>query len=460
MSAPAGTPLRIHSVDGHPSADGYLPRPRVVVVGVGHAGIEAARALRREAVDVIVVDRNNYHTFQPLLYQVATAGLQPGDITQPARHLFRDQPNVAFRHATVTGVDLDAKLVFLEDGPPLPYDYLVLGAGATAAYYGVEGAAEAGFPLKSAADAIRLRSHVLRCFEEADARPGVIEEGALTFVVVGGGATGVEMSGALRELFDKVLRKDFPALDVDRARAVLVEMAPALMAGYKDELRAYTRRTLEKRGVEVRLSDAVVRATPEAVTLKSGEVIPAWTLIWAAGVRAHPLADALGVEQTSGGRIVVDDALRVPDHPEVFVAGDLAGATDAEGHLYPQVAQVAIQQGRHAARMIRRAMRGLDPETFRYTDLGMMATIGRNAAILQLPTGFTLTGFLAWLGWVVLHVVKLIGFRNRLSVMLNWTYNYFTYDRGPRLIGPILDTPSGRHRPAYAGGEEEVSASA
>ncbi len=410
------------------------PRPRVVVVGTGHAGLEAVHALRRADLDVLLVDRNNYHKFQPLLYQVGTAGLQPGHITQSARHIFQGQKNFDFRMAKVVGVDFDARRLEVDSGAPIPYDYLVLAAGASTAYYGVEGAKEHGFPLKNVPDAINLRSHILGQFEAADRNPALIEAGALTFGIVGGGATGVETAGALVELFKRVLVRDFPALDVGRARVLLLEMGDALMSAYKPELQQYTKRTLERRGVEVRLGASVARVTPWAVHLKDGEAIPMQTLIWAAGVRANPLADVLGVEQTRGGRVVVDAFLNVPGRPEVFVAGDMAGASDPEGALYPQVAQVAIQQGVHAAEAIERTERGLAPRPFRYRDYGMMATIGRNAAIVQFPNGFGLQGWVAWLAWVGLHLVKLVGFQNKAAVFLNWIYNYFTFDRGPRIV--------------------------
>ncbi|MCH8031501.1 MAG: NAD(P)/FAD-dependent oxidoreductase [Bacteroidetes bacterium] len=431
------------------------PRPRVVVIGVGFAGLKAVRELRREPVDILLIDRNNFHTFQPLLYQVATSGLQPGDIVQPARHILRGQGNVDFRLATVEGIDFNERLVFVDDGAPIPYDYLILGTGLTTAYFGVEGAEEHGFPLKSTADAIRVRSHILRCFEEANEHTDRVEEGLLTFVIVGGGATGVEMAGALHELFSKVLRKDFPGLDVDRARIVLVEMGDHLMSAYKGRLRTYTLDQLRKRGVELLLEEAVARVESDGVRLKSGENIPAKTLIWAAGVRATSLADNLEVEQTSGGRIVVNDSLQLQGHPEVFVTGDLAGATDEQGQLYPQVAQVAIQQGKHAAKTIIRQRSGLDAESFTYKDLGMMATIGRHAAIFERPSGFSLTGWLAWLGWLFIHIIALIGFRNRLSVLLNWAYNYVTWDRGPRLIlevGAEDGGPAGDRRPRTVDG--------
>ena len=424
----------IHSVDAARAADGLQPRPRVVVVGTGHAGLEAVKALRKADCDVLLVDRNNYHKFQPLLYQVGTAGLGPGDITQSARHLFQGQPNFDFRMAKVLGVDFEAREIQVETGPPVWYDYLILAAGASTNYFGVEGAREYGFPLKNVPDAINLRSHVLGQFEAANRNPALIEDGALTFGIVGGGATGVETAGALVELFDRVLERDFPGLDVHRARVMLIEMSDHLMSAYKPDLQDYTKRTLEKRGVEVRLETAVERVTPRAVHLKGGETIPMQTLVWAAGVRANPLADELGIEQTRGGRIVVDEHLNIAGHDEVFVVGDMAGATSETGELYPQVAQVAIQQGIHAAETIQRVERGLAPQPFRYNDLGMMATIGRNAAIVQFPGGAGLKGWLAWVAWAGLHVVKLAGFRNRVSVLLNWTYNYFTYDRGPRIM--------------------------
>ncbi len=425
---------RIHGVDAAPAADGMAPRPRVVVIGVGFAGLNAVRELRREPVDILLIDKNNFHTFQPLLYQVATSGLQPGDITQPARHILHGQSNVDFRHSTVNGADLASQLVFVDDGPPIPYDYLIVGTGVSTAYFGVEGAEEHGFPLKSASDAVRLRNHILRCFEEANEHTDRIEEGLLTFVIVGGGATGVEMAGSLYELTNEVLRKDFRGLDMNRVRIVLVEMGTNLMTAYQQRLRDYTLAQLRKRGVEVMLEATVASVTSNSVVLKSGEVILAQTLIWAAGVRATSLADTLGVMQTRTGRIATNDTLQIPDHPEVFVTGDLAGATDDQGELYPQVAQVAIQQGKRAAQNIIRLRSGLQPEAFRYKDLGTMATIGRHAAILERPNGFSLTGWLAWMGWLFIHLIALIGFRNRFSVLFNWFYSYLTWDRGPRLI--------------------------
>ncbi len=442
MDAPTAAPPvaldtvpRFHSVDNAAAADGLVPRPRIVVVGVGHGGLECVQALKREPFDVTLIDQRNYHTFQPLLYQVATAGLDADDVTQAARHIFQKQANVDFRLGTVVGADFDARVLLMKEGRPVPYDVLVVAAGATTAYFGVEGAETHGFPLKSAEEAVELRSHVLRQFEDANRNPALVDEGATTVAVVGGGATGVEMSGALHELFQLVLAQDFPALDVGGgSRVVLVEGGGALMTAYAPELREYTLEQLRKRGIDVLLNTQVKRVTPAGAELSDGTLLKARTVVWAAGVTAAPLAAALGLPTTRGGRIVVDDALRVPGRPEVFVVGDMAGATDAEGKLYPQVAQVAIQQGRHVAAQMRAFAAGHALRPFRYKDFGQMATIGRNAAILQLPSGFTLRGLLAWVGWLVVHVLALAGFRNRVAVLFSWVYNYFTYDRGPRII--------------------------
>lgn len=415
----------------------HLPpgtRPRVVVVGAGHAGLECVKALESAAVEVLLVDRNNYHKFQPLLYQVATAGLDVDDITQPIRHILRGQDNADALMGQVVDADFEAKVLHLDTGDRVPYDVLVLAPGASTAYFGVEGAFEHTFPMKNVADAVALRSHLLAQFEAAAREPELIDDGALTVVIVGGGPTGVEMSGAIRELTG-VLARDFPHLDVDRARVVLADGGEAPLAGYEPELRQYTRRTLEEKGAEVRLGVNVERIDERGVDLADGTRIDAGTVVWAAGVRAHPLADALGVEQTKGSRITVDRSLRIPGQPHVFVAGDAAGASDDAGDLYPQVAQVAIQQGKHVARLIEAAASGAPAsDPFVYRDLGQMATIGRNAAVLQTPGGFRLTGFFAWVGWLLVHIVNLVGFRNRVAVFFAWVYNYFTYDRGPRLI--------------------------
>jgi NADH dehydrogenase len=417
-------------------------KPKVVVIGAGFGGLAVVRGLAGAPVEVTLIDRNNFHTFQPLLYQVATAGLNAEDVAHAVRGIVRGHEGVTFRQATVIGVDWDDRTVLLEDGDGLPFDHLVLAFGATTEHFGIPGAAEHGLALYTLDDAVAVRNHVLRRFEEADADRHAIDDGALTFAVVGGGATGVEVAGALSELFAVVLRKDFPGLDLGKARIVLLEMGDHLLPAFGDHSRADARRTLEHRGVEVRTGESVAEITPTRVKLASGEQIAAHTLIWAAGVKASPLAEALGVDTGRGGRIVVDPDLRLPDHPEAFAIGDVAAIRDltAEGdeRFLPGVAQVAMQSGKHVAAEIRRSLAGEEPVWFRYRDKGSMATIGRRAAVAEVPLPFgqslRLTGTPGWFAWLGLHLVYLIGFRNRASVLLNWAWNYATYDRGPRLI--------------------------
>jgi NADH dehydrogenase len=423
-------------------------RPKVVIVGAGFGGLAAARGLTGVPVDVTLVDRNNFHTFQPLLYQVATAGLNAADIAHAVRGIVRGIDNVAFRNATVSGVDWDAHRVELEGEEGLPFDFLVVAAGATAEHFGVPGAAEHGLPLYTLADAAALRNHILARFEAVDADPGLVDDGALTFAVVGGGATGVEVAGALAELFSVVLRRDFPRLDVGKARVLLIEMGDDLLPAFGTSSRADARATLESRGVEVRTGEAVAEISPTRVRLTTGEEIAAHTLIWAAGVRASPIAAALGVETARGGRIVVGPGLRIPGRPEAFAIGDLAAIADGEGGFLPGVAQVAMQSGRHVAGEIRRQVAGEAPTPFHYTDKGSMATIGRRAAVAEIPVPgggvVRLKGTPGWLAWLGLHLVYLVGFRNRASVLLNWAWNYATWDRGPRLIfGSVRDDRPG-----------------
>jgi NADH:ubiquinone reductase (H+-translocating) len=413
-------------------------RPHVVVVGAGFGGLECAKALRGAPVDVTVVERQNFHTFTPLLYQVATSALTPADVAFPIRAVFRGARNVRVRRAVVTGIDLLGRRVCLDDGDELAYDHLVVAVGATTAWFGVEGAAEHALDLYGLSDAVRLRNHVLQQFEVADAHP---ERAAamLTFVVVGGGPTGVEMAGAFVELFEGVLSRDFPNLDMARARVVVVEMGDRLLAGFSPTGSRHALEQLRARGVEVRLGETVRTVDPESVTLASGEVVPTGTVVWAAGVRASSLLDGLPLERVRNGRVVVDPSLRVPDHPEVLIVGDLAAASWRHG-LLPQVANVAQQEGRHAGRTIVREVTGRPVRPFRYHHLGFMATIGRGAAVADLPGGIRLTGSVGWLAWLGLHLVRLVGVRNRISVLLNWAWNYVTWDRGPRIIlQPIIE---------------------
>lgn len=429
-----------------------MSRHQVVVIGAGFGGLAVARGLAdRDDVEVTLVDRNSFHTFQPLLYQVATAGLNAADVAYAVRGIVRGHGNVAFRQATVTAVDWDGRGVELDGGDRLPFDHLVVSAGATAAFFGIPGAAEHALPLYTLADAAALRNHILGRFEATDAAqsvrhgggPSLLDDGALTFAVVGGGATGVEVAGALAELFTVVLRRDFPHLDVGKARIVLLEMGEDLLPVFGPASRSHARATLEDRGVEVRTGATVAEITPTRIRLGSGEELAAHTLIWAAGVQANPLAATLGVETSRGGRIVVGGDLRIPGHPEAFAIGDVAAIPDGTGGLLPGVAQVAIQSGHHVAGEISRALAGRPPMPFRYHDKGTMATIGRRAAVAEIPLPVAvpfvgrqlrLSGTPGWLAWLGLHLVYLIGFRNRASVLLNWAWNYVTWDRGPRLI--------------------------
>ncbi len=412
-----------------------MSRTRVAVVGAGFGGLNAAKTLAHYDVDVTLLDRHNFHTFQPLLYQVATAGLNAADVAHPVRAVFWKQPNVMFRNATVTGVDWDEQVLAVDEGDPVPFDGLILAAGAGTNWFGVPGASEYAFPLYSLADALRLRNHLLAQVEWADQHPEDAEA-CLTWVVVGGGPTGVETAGALGELVDHVLSKDFPELDLPRrSRILLVELADALLTPFAAKLQDNAKHTLEKRGVEVRLGEQVASVGPAEVELSSDVRIASRTVVWAAGVRANALVDVLGLEQGPGGRIVVDETLGVPGHPNVYAVGDVAVIPGPDGRPLPGVAQVAIQSGRHAAHQVARTFGRAGPaQPFRYKDKGIMATIGRRAAVAQLPSGLKLQGTLGWWSWLLLHLIYLIGFRNRLSVMVNWTWNYFTWDRGPRLI--------------------------
>jgi NADH dehydrogenase len=414
-------------------------RRRVVVVGAGFGGLEVAKGLSSAPVDVVVVDANNFHTFQPLLYQVATAGLDADDIAHPVRGIVARHRNTDVRMGRVTWIDLDDRRVDLAEGPSLDYDDLVLAAGAVTNTYGIPGVAEHGFGLKTIGDALALRSHVLRQFERAAVAPELIDDGALTFVIGGGGPTGVELAGGLVELVERVLAKDFPTLDVRRARVVLVEPTDRVLGAFPRSLSASARRVLARRGVEVVLGVGVARADEKSVELTDGTVVPAATLVWTAGVTASPLArvlaEQLGDEAlTRGGRVVVEDDLSLPGHPEVSVIGDLAAATDVHGEPLPQLAPVAMQAGALVARNVIARAEGRPTEAFRYVDRGSMATIGRHAAVAQLPGGIRLRGTVGWLSWLLLHLVMLVGFRNRVNVLVNWAWSYLTYDRASRLI--------------------------
>ena len=408
-------------------------RPQVVIVGAGFGGLAAARALADADVDVTVVDQRNHHTFQPLLYQVATAGLGVDDICYATRGLFHRQRNTRAIQARMVGLDRDRRQVLLDGGTELSYDALILAMGAVTADYGVPGVAEHAFGLKNAEEARQIRTHVLKQFEAADRLDDPdARVAAMTIVIAGGGPTGVEMAGGFAELFDRVLRRDFPTLDLDAARVILVEGQDRLLGTFSFQLGEGAEERLAWMGVDIRTGSNVASVEPDRVLLDDGTVLRSNTLVWAAGVRAHPIAAALGLETGRGGRVVVDDHLRVPGSGDVFVIGDLAAAAGSDGELLPQVAAVAMQAGRYVASVIENSSAAIAP--FSYRDKGSMATIGRNAAVVELPRGIRLSGWLGWMAWLVLHLVMLIGFRNRANVLVNWAWNYLTYDRGSRLI--------------------------
>jgi NADH dehydrogenase len=415
-------------------------RPRVVVIGAGFGGLYAAKALAGKPVDVLVIDRNNYHTFAPLLYQVATSGLEPEEIAAPVRSIIRRGGNVSYLMGEVTRVNAEERCVYArQDGTEQPhrYDYLILAPGSVTSYFGLADVQARAFGLKSLKEAISLRNHVLSMFERAAGEPDAAQRASLlTFVIVGGGPTGLELSGALSELFQQVLRKDYPRLDVRKeARVILIEATDRLLAPFPEALQRSAKRQLERIGVEVMLNKAVAQATEDAVVLKDGTVISTHTIIWAAGVQAAELAGLDGIaERTRGRRVLVLPTLQLPDHPNVFVIGDAAYLADEQGVAYPQLAPVAMQMGRLAAANILALIDGKPLKPFHYSDRGIMATIGRSAAVAWVFNRIQLSGFIAWLAWLGLHLLYLIGFRNRANVLVNWAWNWWTWDRGVRII--------------------------
>ncbi|QBI21329.1 NAD(P)/FAD-dependent oxidoreductase [Egibacter rhizosphaerae] len=411
---------------------------RVVLIGAGFGGLAALRELRRRRVagqiDLTVIDEVNHHTFQPLLYQVATAGLQPQDVAHSIRGVIGSRTHVGFRLGRVVGVDWPRREVRLADGDRVPYDRLVIAAGAVTNDFGVPGVTEHAFVLKQLGDAAALRNHILRRFEEASAHASH-PEGTLTFVVVGAGPTGVELSGALAELTTHVLAKDFPELDTRQVRILLVERDDLPLPGYRPRNRRYARARLADRGVEVALATGVREVRGTGVLLNDGRIVASRTVVWAAGVRPHPLAEALDLPLGPGGRIAIDATLRVHGRPEVLAVGDVAAVTEGPEGPHPQLAPVALQQGRHAARELLRERAGEPPRPFGYVDKGKMATIGRSAAVAESPGGrLAVRGFVAWVAWLLLHVAFLVGFRNRASVLFTWAYSYLTYDQSARAV--------------------------
>jgi NADH:ubiquinone reductase (H+-translocating) len=409
-------------------------RPRVVVVGAGFGGLSAARELRKADVDVLVVDRHNYQGFWPLLYQVATGILETQEIAYPVRALLRKQRNVDFRMADVRGIDFDAKEV-VTDGGSFPYDYVVVAGGSATNFFGNDALADHTFGLKDVEDADRLRNHILSAVEAAArVTDPALRDALLTFVIVGAGPTGVELSGQLSMLLHRTLPREFPNLDFGGARVVLVNAGDGVLESFPERLRAYARRRLERMGVELRLSETVDSVEDGAVVLGDGTRIDATTVVWAAGVRAGDLAGQLDVPLGRGGRVEVTPHLHVAGRPDVFVIGDMAYLEGyQDGGAYPMVAQVAMQQGRRAARNIVAAERGRAPGEFTYLDKGQMAIIGRRSAVVD-GIGVKLRGGPAWLAWLALHLLYLRGARNRFIVVLDWVSAFISPSRSAGVI--------------------------
>ena len=409
-------------------------RPRVLVVGGGFAGIGAVQKLKKADVEVVLVDKHDYHTFQPLLYQVATGLLEQTAVGHPIRDLVHKQPNARVHQDTVTAIDLDAREVRFSELEPLTYDYLVLGLGAEVNFFGVEGAPEHAFPLYTLADAVRLKSHVLKTWEAADRNPALIDDGALNIVVVGGGPTGIETAGALAELYHGVFPKDYPDVPPEKARIMLVEAGPVLFPMFKPVIRTYTEKALAKRGVEVLTGEVVASIEPRRVTLKSGTVLEAHTLVWGAGLQGNRLVQSLGLELGRGNRIGVDEELRVPGHPEVYAVGDVAAITDAKtDQVLPQLGSVALQAGEHAGETISRRVAGKATKPFKYRDKGTMATIGRGSAVVQMLGGRRMKGKTASLAWGTVHLALLPTNEDRAKAVVDWAGAGLTHQRGARI---------------------------
>ncbi|BAJ64893.1 NAD(P)/FAD-dependent oxidoreductase [Anaerolinea thermophila] len=417
--------------------------PHVVIVGAGFGGLRAARRFSRLPVQVTLIDRQNYHLFQPLLYQVATAGVSAGEIAYPVRAVLRRQRNARFLLAEVTDLDLSNRRLLTTAGE-VRYDVLILAMGGQTNFFGNATLARHALTLKTLQDAERIRDHVLRLFEHASRESNVEKRRAmLTFAVAGGGPSGVEMAGALSELIHGVLKRDFPGFDLSIARVILLEAADRLLPAMPPALQQATLQALHAKGVEVWLNAPVESYDGTLIRLKDGRQIPSRTLIWVTGIRAAGLAERIPAPRASNGRIRVQPTLQVPGYPEVFVIGDAAYLEDEHGNPLPMVAPVALQQADWAVANVQCLLEGKPLLPFRYRDPGMMATIGRNQAVARLGR-FRLRGFLAWLMWVVVHIFQLIGFRNRLAVMLNWAWDYFLYDRALRLIEHPEEKPEER----------------
>jgi NADH dehydrogenase len=409
-------------------------RPRVVILGGGFAGVGAAQKLKKADADVVLIDHHDYHTFQPLLYQLATGLLETTGVGHSLRDLVHDQDNATIHKTAVTAVDLDKRTVHFAELEPLPYDYLVLALGAEVNFFGTVGAAEHAFPMYTLSDALRLKEHVLGKWDAADKNPALIEDGALNVVVVGGGPTGVETAGAMAELYRGDLARDYPNMPQEKARIVLVEAGPEIFSMFEPDIRAYTVKALEKRTVEVMTGQIVAAVAPTRVTLKSGDELDAHTLVWGAGLQGNQLVHSLGLDLERGNRIGVGPELTIAGHPEVFAIGDIAAITDAKTeHVLPQLGSVALQSGEHAGETIARRIGGKETKPFKYRDKGTMATIGRGAAVVQMLGGRTMKGKKAQVAWGTVHLALLPTNEDRAKAIVDWAGAALTHQRAGRI---------------------------
>ena len=409
-------------------------RPRVLILGGGFAGVGAAQKLKKAHADVVLVDRHDYHTFQPLLYQLATGLLETTAVGHSLRDLLSRHDNTTIHKASVSSVDLERRTVEFEEIEPISYDFLVFGLGAEVNFFGTDGAPDHAFPMYTLPHAVRLKDHLLERWEAADRDSRLIEDGALNVVVVGGGPTGVETAGALAELYRGDLAKDYPGIEPEVARVILVEAGPELFGMFKPKLREYARKALTDRGVEVQTGAAVASVEPTRVALKSGEQLKAHTLVWGAGLQGNPVVQSLGVDLERGNRVAVRPDLNLPDHPEVYVVGDIAAITDQKtGRVLPQLGSVALQSGEHVGETIAARIAGKEPKPFKYKDKGTMAAIGRGAAVVEFLGGRTMTGIEAQAAWGAVHLALLPTNEDRAKAVVDWAGTVVTHQRVGRI---------------------------
>ncbi|KAA3663765.1 MAG: NAD(P)/FAD-dependent oxidoreductase [Chloroflexi bacterium] len=412
-------------------------KPRVIIIGAGFGGLFAARTLANKPVDVLLIDRNNFHTFTPLLYQVATSALDPSEIAYPIRSIFRKNKNIRALLGDVVSIDYEDQIITVKIGDMHRrehYDYLILATGSTPTYFGNDNFRENALELRTLSDAVELRNHILSLFEQAAwTEAESLREALTTIVVAGGGPTGLETAGAIYELYNHVLNQEFNQWDM-KTRVVLVEMQPFLLAPYPAKLQQAAREQLESLGVEVILGNPVNEVAHDHIILDDGTQINTHTLVWSAGVKASPLAEMLDVRLERNGRLPITSTTKVIGRSNIYAVGDMTYLQDQTGKPYPMLIPVAQQQGILSAENILADINGRTPQTFHYNDRGMMATIGRSRAVAYIFNKIQLRGYLAWLAWLALHLMTLLGFRNRLNVFINWVWNYFTYDRSVRII--------------------------